>query len=661
MPSSDREPLFPFVAARLLTRTASVEVTLQSMDGLDDFSERKFVVSPSTTVPIGRSSKNHSKKLMSGSDNAFIDSPVISREHARFSASNAMGIPTVYLTDNGSMHGTLVNSKPLPRNQAHRLHNGDILQFGTNVVRDQGKPHHPLTAQLHSDPATLDSFTAKKFRFHSQIAPTLSHGFTVPDPGDSEEEEIDNDEPAHPSSPRAASYGSQTNPVNIDDFEDIPQEIIDLEADAASPEPSSPEAKGSGIERADSPPTTTYIRFPDQVEQVEQVEQLSQLSQLPLVGDDESESDQENIYGTEKEEVNNYGLKSGSLAPADEDDEEDSEVDIDIDYQDEDNASNLSQAGSMDDSNIDTDSESGESDDEDPDAVPRLKMAQMLNYEHIKLANDENPASSTNAFSSPHTIQATSKSQGMLYSSPAIGLTNTVSPQDIQKQPEMVPNNIFHQPIHQPFQGATWDPLPPRPTAPKAFWGPPGPDAHGTFLRGELNHFSPYPSHFAGNSYHQRMDYLGQVLNSEPISAPPPPPPPVLAMRPPTPPVPTSNEFVPITPQTNRRNGVSIPELVEETPQQPPTPTSVDTPKNLKRKADTLEEEEDAEVEVATNEAPRDVEVVVPEADSANTEAPPAKRRRTALATVATNTASFIAGAVFAVGALVMLPEVAFS
>ncbi|OCK87434.1 uncharacterized protein K441DRAFT_356905 [Cenococcum geophilum 1.58] len=140
-----------------LTRESALEVTLRSIDSLDEFPERKILLTPNSKISIGRASKNAYKNLRSSPSNAFIDSPVVSRDHAIISANSSCGvrdptpshvlhptnlfhqIPTVYIRDSGSMHGTLVNKVRLEKSKDHQLKNGDILQFGTDVHRDNGE------------------------------------------------------------------------------------------------------------------------------------------------------------------------------------------------------------------------------------------------------------------------------------------------------------------------------------------------------------------------------------------------------------------------------------------------------------------------------------------------------------------------------------------
>lgn len=101
---------------------------------------REFDLALGSKFVIGRASKNASKgHLLPAKHNVYIDSPVVSREHAVFLANESSGTPHVYISDTGSMHGTMVNGKALVPNTPKQLSDGDKLQFGVGVNRGDCK------------------------------------------------------------------------------------------------------------------------------------------------------------------------------------------------------------------------------------------------------------------------------------------------------------------------------------------------------------------------------------------------------------------------------------------------------------------------------------------------------------------------------------------
>ena len=531
------------------------------------------------------------------------------------------------------MHGTFINSKPLDRNKEYLLHSGDELRFGMNVVRDQGKFLKPCFQALKADPAILDSFIAKKYRFQSQIASAISRGFSVPDIDTEEEEDMEIEEETAPPPVR---YGSQTNPVNLDDFEDAPPQVINLEEEELV------DGKGDG-------------KPPNDIHYIEDVD------------DDQSEVDEEPLddYDGAGEAQNiSFGLVSDSLATPEEEDSEDEADHTNVDSEGEDDASNLSQAGSM--SNNDSDAETdSESEAEDADTVRRQKLEAMLKHEDQKSANEEqvpqpSPLATT---SGSYTVQAASKFLETFHSNPALNcsptfnenINNTVAPKEVERAAHSAQHgNLFNE----SFPTSAWEPLPPRPAAPKpSIWG----DVSGTYMREQnTNHwFEPSPStmgfaYSAPEPRPMKMDYLGQVLNSEPAPA----------MGMPTPPMPASDELNPMNAQTNPRTKVSISEIVEDTEQQPPSPpqsVASPAPKSLKRKAEVLDTDEKEFTEAPLASAVQDntgKEIV--QAPQAVVAEPPPKRQRGALAAAARTAATFVAGGLFAVGCLVLSPDSAF-
>ncbi|KAI9849799.1 MAG: hypothetical protein M1837_000010 [Sclerophora amabilis] len=114
------------------------EVTLVSHDLFDEITKRTLHLVPNgSSLKIGRSSRNDTKGLIAAYDNAWVSSPVMSREHAELWAepTSSTTPERLYLKDLRSMHGTWVNGVRLEPNTRQSLVTGDTVKFGSEVVR----------------------------------------------------------------------------------------------------------------------------------------------------------------------------------------------------------------------------------------------------------------------------------------------------------------------------------------------------------------------------------------------------------------------------------------------------------------------------------------------------------------------------------------------
>ncbi|KAJ4299120.1 hypothetical protein N0V90_004364 [Kalmusia sp. IMI 367209] len=615
------------------TASASIEVTLRCSDKLDEFEARVFTLQPGASMQIGRASKSTAKtELMLSRDNAFIDSPTISREHAVLSAMNtatSSPAPCVYLTDNGSMHGTMVNGEKLEAHMPRRLNNGDVLMFGANITREHSTfhPSHGLSAEAD---ASSDSYTARKFTFEFSV-PTRSYsrGFTVPDDvesSDDEQEDIEVDEaiscPPH--------YGSKSNPLFIEDIEDtedlslalrelknVPSAIDKIDADELDEElEAEAEAEAEAeIETAlllanssDASEVTEDLSSPAHEEQVFYTEDVSVALPAPsryaLV--DEASSD-DGIRSSFSSEEDGEVSHMGSCASIFDSDESQSEGDMEL----EDNMSYY-----------DDEDEDVQDEGENPDSIP-TKSADVIASEESQIKIPEPTASlrtslpptSTTAF-----ITSPQKDEAPTLITPSPQSASKAEP---PKLPEPdVPYFDWNVPVDESFNrvcfGNIDSAVPPRPTAPRPMqWGvfeynsPFSPrESQDTSLFDDMSYSNIL---LASNMYHSvpqpipeySPDVLGRCSTAvEPVLPSPyavqqpqpssdntwdsfksPAPGAAYIMQTP-PPAPSSEVSSPAPPA--RRTKVSIPEIVEDTTQKPPTPTSVTG--GLKRKAEVLDE-----------------------------------------------------------------------
>lgn len=110
-------------------------VTLTALNPAQLFpTQRRLHLNPSRrTVQIGRASKSLNKGLVASVDNAWFDSPVMSRNHAEILLHSDN--KTLQLQDIGSMHGTILNDEELQRKEPRSLTSGDVVKFGAEVRR----------------------------------------------------------------------------------------------------------------------------------------------------------------------------------------------------------------------------------------------------------------------------------------------------------------------------------------------------------------------------------------------------------------------------------------------------------------------------------------------------------------------------------------------
>lgn len=117
-----------------------VELTLVPMFPLDEaeVGTRKIPLKVGQRVIVGRSSSTR-PDAAAAPDNAMIDSPVVSRSHGYFINSGTPDrsgtLPAVFLVDENSMHGTMVNSERLAKQVARAVHSHDRILFGVDVTR----------------------------------------------------------------------------------------------------------------------------------------------------------------------------------------------------------------------------------------------------------------------------------------------------------------------------------------------------------------------------------------------------------------------------------------------------------------------------------------------------------------------------------------------
>ncbi|KAK6355778.1 hypothetical protein TWF718_000160 [Orbilia javanica] len=102
-------------------------------DVLDSVGTRSIPITrKEPLITVGRSSRNKSKNLQPNHDNAYFDSPVMSRLHSWIKCDEG---GKVLISDAGSMHGTYLDDKLLEPKLFVPLETGSQVRFGNSVTR----------------------------------------------------------------------------------------------------------------------------------------------------------------------------------------------------------------------------------------------------------------------------------------------------------------------------------------------------------------------------------------------------------------------------------------------------------------------------------------------------------------------------------------------
>lgn len=230
------------------------KVILTAINGNIFPPKRVIYLSPSKPqVTIGRASKSPSKAIHSSVDNAWFDSPVMSRDHARLSLD--LESETLSIQDIGSMHGTQVNDTRLAKHAPMTIQDGDVIIFGTEVKRGS------------------ETFSACKFGFNYEFSlyrPANTFAFPESSDGDDEAKLNDSD-----SGRDVIALSSRQRQEPIKSSPDICQEVaqaVDHDRDSAfavfSRIKPSDETRGKSEQKLQKP-SESPLRLFGQVEQTE--------------------------------------------------------------------------------------------------------------------------------------------------------------------------------------------------------------------------------------------------------------------------------------------------------------------------------------------------------------------------------------------------------
>ncbi|KAI0099409.1 hypothetical protein F4814DRAFT_433152 [Daldinia grandis] len=159
------------------------------------FPKREFILSSQNpSIRIGRASKVPTKGFVSSIDNAWFDSPVMSRNHAELLLDLDSIPKSVIIKDIGSLHGTFHiphdgggKEMRLEQQRPVRLSNGDSLRFGTDIFRAK-ETFPPYSVEFYMVEKEHESPSQDK----QAINQSPNRTFTIPD-DDLDDEDDDDD------------------------------------------------------------------------------------------------------------------------------------------------------------------------------------------------------------------------------------------------------------------------------------------------------------------------------------------------------------------------------------------------------------------------------------------------------------------------------------
>ncbi|RLL95638.1 hypothetical protein CFD26_105222 [Aspergillus turcosus] len=161
-------------------------VTLYPLFQPDVLPFRSLTFAPDTDfVQIGRASKREAKGLVPAHHNALFESRVMSRDHAQLRV--CFEKKEVYIRDNGSMHGTWVNCKKIPADNDVPIQSGDVVIFGTEVIRGEDT-YPPMRVRCECQWFDLDEGASYTRKAEDSLK---TNTFCVPDDDDEVIEIVD--------------------------------------------------------------------------------------------------------------------------------------------------------------------------------------------------------------------------------------------------------------------------------------------------------------------------------------------------------------------------------------------------------------------------------------------------------------------------------------
>ncbi|TKA30728.1 hypothetical protein B0A50_02448 [Salinomyces thailandicus] len=195
--------------------SCGVHISLAAID--DPADVRHLTVAPNSRITIGRASRSEAKNLQASPNNALFDCPVMSRVHAEIKVHPFRLVhEQITITDQNSMHGTIVNGRRLTPFSPHTLKAGDVVKLGDRVQR-----------------GSVDSHDGLSVAFSRSANTASTSNYAVPlESGSDSESSFSDDEmfSSAKTTPEEAKdrAGSQEKPIDLDTPPTMPLTTCDI-------------------------------------------------------------------------------------------------------------------------------------------------------------------------------------------------------------------------------------------------------------------------------------------------------------------------------------------------------------------------------------------------------------------------------------------------
>jgi hypothetical protein len=340
----------------------AVIIKLIADDHIKDLRKRTITLTElNHTIPIGRASKVATKGFVAAADNAWFDSPVMSRNHAEIVAdldkkveptpfsnlreSLLTAVQTVSIRDIGSLHGTFINGDKaqIDSNVPVEIRDGSQVTFGVPIWRNS-ESFAPATIKVG---ITHKSGTDRR--------PTPGSTFALPEYVDDESSDSSDDGSEEAEEELMVSHMQGRSKATIVDLTEARQQVdkVDLTDGDMS---SNMDCTADNLIDLTSPPRAVSPDIEDEQENEEDLRVLHATAMiLDKIVDNRSDRDSSDI-GSPSSQDSDAEPQSLSLSDSESNSTE-SEIGMGDDRSDDDEGSN------SDDQKADWDAEYSSDDD----------------------------------------------------------------------------------------------------------------------------------------------------------------------------------------------------------------------------------------------------------------------------------------------------------